>query len=106
MLVLKLSLLAIPAALLLTACTAPPPTEEVIPVRGATPGYACRSDGLQRFAGRSADADIAAAILRASGARALRWIRPGMAVTMDFREDRVNLYLDEKMHTIVRITCG
>jgi hypothetical protein len=95
------------AALFLSSCTTPPqPAPEVIPVRGATPGYTCRLDGLERFVGQPANADIAAEIQRTSGARSVRWTGQGMAVTMDFREDRVNVQLDERMAKIVRITCG
>ncbi len=47
----------------------------------------------------------ALAALRLSGSRDARWISPGMAVTMDFREDRLNFELDAQ-GKIVRAFCG
>jgi hypothetical protein len=40
-----------------------------------------------------------------SGAKNIRWIAPGMAVTQDYREDRLNLDTDEK-GKIIRAHCG
>jgi hypothetical protein len=40
-----------------------------------------------------------------SGARTLRWIAPDTAVTMDFRQDRLNVYVDSKGR-IERFTCA
>lgn len=95
------------AALMLAGCaTRLPRAPEVIPLHGSTPGFVCRSEGLERFVGQPESAEIAAQIQRESGAKTLRWTRPGMAVTMDFREDRVNVQLDGSPLRIVRITCG
>ena len=44
-------------------------------------------------------------ILKATGAKLLRWISPGMAVTMDYRADRANIYVDRN-GKIERISCG
>ncbi|WP_084580864.1 I78 family peptidase inhibitor [Sphingomonas azotifigens] len=43
--------------------------------------------------------------LRHSGARTLRWIEPGSAVTMDFRVDRLNLHVD-KAGIVTDARCG
>jgi hypothetical protein len=48
---------------------------------------------------------MGAELLRATGARQLRWLAPGMAATMDFRPDRLSVSYDEKM-VITLITCG
>ena len=40
-----------------------------------------------------------------SGARTVRVIRPGDAVTMDYRQDRLNIELDAD-GKIVRFNCG
>lgn len=65
----------------------------------------CRNDGLDRFIGRAASADLGAQLLEASGARTLRWGAPGMAMTMDFRADRLTVSYDEKM-VITSARCG
>jgi len=96
--------------LLLAACaTAAPP-----PVDGS--GGVCRKDGLAVFSGRPATAEVGAEIMRVSGARALRWIRPGMMVTMEYREDRVSVWLiaspnieragSLSTNVIDRVSCG
>jgi len=97
--------------LLLAACAtaAPPP-----PVDGS--GGVCRKDGLAVFAGRPATAEVGAEIMRVSGARALRWIGPGMMVTMEYREDRVSVWLmaspnieragSLSTNVIDRVSCG
>ncbi|WP_313809629.1 I78 family peptidase inhibitor [Sphingobium sp.] len=57
----------------------------------------CRNEGLDRFIGQTASADLGTQLLRSSGARTLRWGAPGMAMTMDFRADRLTVSYDEKM---------
>lgn len=86
---------------LLTACAggqgpATPPS---------VPEGACRNEGLDRFVGQSASAATGAELLKLSGARTLRWGAPGMAMTMDFRADRLTVSYDEKM-TITSARCG
>tara|TARA_B100000378_G_scaffold275483_1_gene271646 strand:+ start:498 stop:797 length:300 start_codon:yes stop_codon:yes gene_type:complete len=65
----------------------------------------CRHDSLDRFVGQKASADIGAQLLAASGAKTLRWGGPGMAMTMDFRADRLTVSYDEAM-TITSARCG
>jgi hypothetical protein len=77
-------------------------------VRGEVPlsaGGKCSAEGLQRYAGQAATAENGAAILRDSGAKTLRWIPHGSAVTMDFSEQRVNVKLD-RQGGIEAVTCG
>ncbi|WP_066695987.1 I78 family peptidase inhibitor [Sphingobium amiense] len=87
--------------LALAACTAGE--------RPATPPAAaegaCRDEGLDRFVGQKASAETGAALMAASGARTLRWGGPGMAMTMDFRADRLTVSYDEAM-TITSARCG
>lgn len=75
----------------------------------ATPPVAaegpCRNEGLDAFVGQKASAETGAALLRASGARALRWGGPGMAMTMDYRADRLTVSYDEAM-AITSARCG
>lgn len=66
-------------------------------------GGACNAAAAQPYVGKPASAaDQARA---ASGAKAMRLIRPGQAVTMDYRPDRLNVELDAS-DSIVRIACG
>ena len=65
----------------------------------------CKADALPPFIEQTASAETGAAILKASGARTLRWAGPGMAVTMDYRPDRVTVSYDENM-AITRASCG
>ena len=70
-----------------------------------SPGGKCSAEGLERYVGQPASAENGAVILRESGARTLRWIPHGSAVTMDFSEQRVNVKLDRQSR-IEAVTCG
>ena len=89
------------AALLMTMAGCATAAEEV-PARGRG---ACDSTKAQKLAGRARSAELGAEALRLSGARTVRWIPPGAMVTMDYREDRLNLHLDGK-GKVVRVACG
>lgn len=65
----------------------------------------CKAEGLNTFTGQKASAETGAALLKASGAKTLRWGGPGMAMTMDFRPDRLTVSYDEAM-TITAARCG
>ena len=54
----------------------------------------CDASGLADLTGRPGSQALGAEALRRSGARTVRWIRPGDAVTMDYRSDRLNISLD------------
>ena len=89
--------------LLLAACNAAG-GQSPSPIPATTEGP-CRNDGLDRFVGQTATAEIGTQLLEASGARTLRWGAPGMAMTMDFRPDRLTVSYDEKM-VITSARCG
>ena len=65
----------------------------------------CSVQGLGELVGRRASQSLGAEALRLSGARSLRWIRPGDAVTMDYRPDRLNVNLDAQGR-VDRFACG
>jgi hypothetical protein len=90
-------LLAI-AALLTTGCATAPPAE-------AGGGGKCDAAKAQALLGRAKSAGVGAEALRLSGATALRWIAPGTMVTMDYREDRLNLRVDPSGN-VVKVDCG
>lgn len=80
------------------APSAPPETE--------TPGEGlCKIEPLADLVGSAASSDLAAEALRRSGARAMRWIAPDSAVTMDFRPDRLNVDIDSG-GKVTRFRCG
>ncbi len=82
--------IATAATLAVSACAAAGP-----PQHGATPGYVCSNDGLDRFVGRQASQELGAEMVRTSGARTLRWVPPGTMVTMEFSPERLTVHLDE-----------
>lgn len=99
---MKLPALAIVALLGASACTQGTPPPENLP---AMPEGSCNADAVQSHVGHKASAASGAELLRLSGARALRWVPPRTAVTMDYRADRLTVAYDDD-YTIVRISCG
>ena len=55
---------------------------------------ACRSGSLTQFIGQPASQDLGARMLAASGAKIIRWVPKGGAVTMDFSPHRLTVQLD------------
>ena len=100
------------ASIPLAACTAETTAAPVeggppqpIPVHGVTPGHKCSTAATDRFIGRAGTSRNGRAIKRASHAAVLRWAPPGYMLTMDYREDRVTVYLDSGRR-ITKINCG
>ena len=99
--ILKIALISVAVAPLL-ACTA---TGTDIPEKGVTPGKTCKADDLQVLVGEQANANTGQVALKRSGAKTLRWIPPNSAVTMDYRQDRLNISYNEDM-AITKVNCG
>jgi hypothetical protein len=72
---------------------------------GAEAEGPCRNEPVASFVGQKASAETGAAMLKASGAKTMRWGGPGMAMTMDFRPDRLTVSYDEAM-VITSARCG
>jgi len=84
----------------LTACTPTPPA--------GTPPMAegnCSAEAATILVGKAYSAEAIEKARLASGSKIVRVIRPGMAVTMDYRIDRLNVDLDEK-DVVTRVHCG
>jgi len=79
----------------------PHPGPGVGPADAAT----CRPDGLSALVGKTASQDVVDKAVRDSGARHARVVKPGMAVTMDFREDRLTMRVDAD-NRIEGASCG
>jgi len=103
-------------AAVLGACAASPvpsaaeaglivPPDDNIPVHGATGVAECRNDGLDQFKGRTATSEVGAEMLRVSGARTIRWARPGTMMTMEFSPERLTVHIDPA-NRITRAICG
>lgn len=89
------------ATLALCACVVVPPPEAAQP---AVPAK-CQTDKLEPFLGRTLTAPLADEIRERSGSRSVRVIMPNMAVTLDYREDRLNIHVDDKS-VVTKLTCG
>jgi len=101
---MDIRLLALAAALPLAACTQErPPVESTPPPPEAE--MTCKADAAQSYVVQTATPDLGGAILKASGARTLRWGPPRSAMTMDYRVDRVNVMYDDA-YKITQVTCG
>lgn len=84
---------------LATACTSMAPPS-------VTPAAeACSPQALARYAGFAADDALAARMKRETGKVAVRIVKPGMAVTMDYREDRLTVYVDAT-NKVERASCS
>lgn len=82
----------------------PPGGEDDIPVRGES-GFRCDAAPAQAFVGQIATASLAADAQQRSGARTVRWLRPGQMVTMEFLADRLNIEVDAE-NRVIAIRCG
>lgn len=65
----------------------------------------CAAERAQALVGRVATQELAGQALQLSGAKTLRWLQPGMAVTMEYRAGRLNITLDDK-NRVTGVTCG
>ncbi len=86
-------------ALLVLAC---------LPIAGCatTPAQrVCDAANTGALTGSTASTELGDQVLKATGARTLRWVQPGTMVTMDFRQDRANVRLDSG-NRVTKIDCG
>ncbi len=67
--------------------------------------YTCDATRVQGLIGQVASQALGTEAVRGSNSRTMRWISPGMAVTMDYRTDRLNIHLDGQ-NRVTRIDCG
>ncbi|GAB3044044.1 I78 family peptidase inhibitor [Stenotrophomonas tumulicola] len=93
----------------LAACSSTPSSADTAP-RQPKPevaglGSHCHADTLPALVGKTANQEVIDKAVRDSGARTARVVKPGMAVTMDFREDRITISVDAD-NKIERASCG
>jgi hypothetical protein len=89
----------LPLILLTTACA---PVKPMPVEHGA--GH-CNMDAAKPLIGEKMSDKTGQKARALAGAGMVRWVRPGQAVTMDYREDRLNIMLDDK-DRITRLSCG
>jgi hypothetical protein len=87
---------------LLGACSTAPAQPVV---HGETPGHTCTTDGTDQFVGQTRSDAVGPQIKQVSHAAVLRWAPPGVMLTMDYRADRVTVWLDAA-NKITQIKCG
>ena len=93
--------IAMSAAIALASAEASQP----LPIHGETPGHTCSTARTGRYIDRLGSRATGAAIKRASNAAVLRWSPPHTMLTMDYRADRVTVWVNSR-HRITKIACG
>jgi hypothetical protein len=76
----------------------------VAPLPGVPTGE-CSTTGLDNLVGRIATPSLINHAKRRSGASLARVLRPGQIVTMEYRNGRLNVNVDEK-NRVKSFTCG
>lgn len=88
-------LIALTAMAAATGCAAAP----------SNSGGTCDAARAQSLIGQPAGSAAAAQARKLSGARVVRFLRPGQVVTMEYLAGRLNLVLDDR-NRIRTIRCG
>lgn len=82
---------------------APPPSSSISPPMAGT--MQCDDSRGQTSVGQSATQAVVAKVIADTGSRSTRVIKPGDAVTADYREDRVNIHVNAS-NVITSVKCG
>lgn len=106
------ALALLPLCAAIAACSTPSgsagpaaPAPDDPGVKPIDAGPACRPEGLDAYVGKPATEAVLEELRTRSGARHLRVGKPGMAMTMDFRQDRLTLHVDAD-NRITSLSCG
>ena len=105
--------------LVLSACTKPAPEEQdealnqsqqaaeaaAAPAEATPPPGACDASQVQGLVGQTGSEDVLEKARTDSGANTVRALKPGEPATMDFRQDRLDIALDEQ-GVIQSLRCG
>ena len=86
---------------------AKPPARETgtPPASGEEEAMTCDATNMAWANGKLADEALVTKIRLDTGSKAVRVIKPGMMVTMDYREDRVNIDVDAE-NRVTNVRCG
>jgi hypothetical protein len=96
----RIALSAVALMLTVAGCTTMPP-----PGPAQQPVGVCDADPVAWAIGNAASPEVVERAQWESHSRDVRVIEPGQAVTMDFRAERLNLYVNER-GAITRVACG
>lgn len=103
------SQLATAAAFAFAGCSLQPvreaPAEPPPPPQSPVPGQSCSESNLHQFIGRERSPALESEMRRVSGAKVVRWVPPGTAITMDYSGDRLTVSLDSR-NWVERLSCG
>ncbi len=86
--------------ILLGACAMTPKTAMV-----ADNGGTCANNALGTYVGHRKSSTLGSELLKASGARHVRWVKKGEMVTMENRGDRLTVHLDAASR-VESLACG
>jgi hypothetical protein len=87
-----------------TGCAAAP--QRIVGVDQVPEGSKCvQSAALDSFKGQAASTDLAAQMMSAARARTLRWVPFGAMITMEYRDNRLTVRLDQQ-NRVMSATCG
>ncbi len=96
---MKSPILALAAAGLLAACaaidTTPPEDTHLV----------CQSNTLGWTIGKTADETLVRRAQLEATAKFVRVLKPGQMVTMEYSDERLNLYVDDT-NTVIRYSCS
>lgn len=105
-------LAVLPFCVLLSACASTGSSGGATPSAPAAPiaepadgGVVCDSTVLAEYVGKAPTPELLEQARARSGARHVRVGQPGMAMTMDFRQDRLTVFVGEN-GLIETISCG
>ncbi len=93
--------LALPVAALglaLSACATPIPPTNISPAT-------CNAEAARAAIGRATDEATVERARADAGARSVRVLQPGMAATMEYLQDRLNIQVNER-GAITGLNCG
>lgn len=97
----RLSLILTVAALSLAGCASTSPSAG----GPQPPSGVCNAEGARWAIGSGVNDDVVNRILHDTGSRDARVLRPGQAATMDYRQDRVNVDVNDR-GAITGLRCG
>jgi hypothetical protein len=105
MTLLRTLLFAATSGLALSACASPPAETTAAPPATEETPMTCQAEKGQWAVGKLATDEVVAKIKADTTSASYRVISPGMAVTMDYREDRVNVDVDAD-NRVTAVRCG